>query len=104
MAPARHLLPMSYDAPGKSRTAGRLRAWGIALWTGLCLLVYALIEYGGNLLINNADVLPLSPEGVEWTFHVLNVLQGAGLVLLAVLWVIGIAVIYAIGGLARRFG
>lgn len=95
---------MAYDARGRSRTAIRLRTWGIALWTGLCLLAYALIEYGGNLLINNADVLPLSPEGVEWAFRVLNILQGAGLVLLAVLWVVGIVVIYAVSGLARRFG
>ena len=75
----------------------------IALWSGLAWIAHSLVSVGGNLVANNADIIPaVDPLLVEWASWLATVGTGVGEWLVIALWAIVSLVIFALGFIATR--
>lgn len=75
----------------------------IAIWSGLSWIAHGLVGLGGNLLANNADIIPAAdPLLVEWASWLAIAGTGVGEWLVVALWAIVSLVIFALGFIAAR--
>lgn len=74
----------------------------LVIWTILAFGAYFAINLVGDLLIRNADVVPVPPEGLELISWLLLAAQKIGFGVVVAVWLIGAAIIVAVGLLARR--
>lgn len=75
----------------------------IAIWSGLCWIAHGLVSVGGNLVANNADIIPaVDPLLVEWASWLASVGTGVGEWLVIAIWAIVSLVIFALGFVATR--
>ena len=76
----------------------------IAIWSGLCWIAHGLVSVGGNLVANNADIIPaVDPLIVEWASWLASVGTGVGEWLVIAIWAIVSLVIFALGFVVTRF-
>ena len=74
----------------------------LLLWTALAFGAYAAVNLVGDLIIRNADILPVPPEGLELISWLLLAAQKISFGAVVVVWLVGAVAIVAIGLLARR--
>lgn len=75
----------------------------IAVWSGLSWIAHGLIGVGGNLVANNADIIPAAdPLLVEWASWLAIAGTGVGEWLVIALWAIVSLVLLALGFIAAR--
>ncbi|MGE0667945.1 MAG: hypothetical protein AB7O49_15420 [Sphingomonadales bacterium] len=73
----------------------------LAPWTGGAWLTWALVDFSGNWLSGNADMLAAEPEVVESLSWLARVASGLGETVIIVIWAIGTAIV---AGLAWALG
>ena len=74
----------------------------LVIWTILAFGAYFAINVLGDLLIRNADIVPMPPEALEFVSWLLLAAQKIGFGLTVTVWLVGAGVIIAVGLLARR--
>lgn len=73
----------------------------IVVWSIVCVAAYGAVNLLGDGIVGlvGASAFGMIGDMVAW---VIGTAQGLGLALIAILWFGGVAVIYALGRLARR--
>ena len=74
----------------------------IALWSGLAWIAHGLVGVGGNLVANNADVIPADPLLIEWASWLAASGTGIGEWLIVALWAVVSAILIALGFVATQ--
>ena len=70
----------------------------IAIWSGVSWIAHGLVSVGGDLIANNADIIPAAdPLLVEWASWLAHAGTGVGEWLVIVLWAIVSLVIFGAG-------
>jgi hypothetical protein len=74
----------------------------IGIWSAFAWIAHSLIGVGGGLIANNADLVPSSPEVVEWTSWLATVGTSVGEWAVIGIWAVVSLLIYVIGFAVTR--
>ncbi|MFO1122753.1 MAG: hypothetical protein U1F47_10590 [Hyphomicrobiales bacterium] len=74
----------------------------IALWSGAAWLLHAAIGLGGSLAATHADLIPATPELVEWASWLALFGTGVGEWLVIAIWAVVSATLLTLGFVATR--
>lgn len=74
----------------------------IAIWSAFAWIAHSLIGVGGGLIANNADLVPSSPEVVEWTSWLVTVGTSVGEWAVIGIWAVVSLLMYIVGFVAAR--
>lgn len=78
-------------------TAGVIGLWSLVAW-----ITHGLVSVAGNLVANNADLLPADPLLVEWASWLASAGTGVGEWLVVAVWALVSLVLLALGFIATR--
>jgi hypothetical protein len=80
-----------------------IAAWiGVAIWSLFAFAGHALLGVAGDLFVANADIAPLSPEGVVSLSALIDGLAAFGQGAVFFVWAIGSLVILSVPYFASR--
>ena len=74
----------------------------IGLWSLLAWITHGLVSVAGNLVANNADLLPADPLLIEWASWLASAGTGVGEWLVVAVWALVSLVLLALGFIATR--
>lgn len=74
----------------------------LAIWTMICLVVYGILALGGDAIVAHTHFLPMDANGMTFISRLAAALRGLGFALAAVVWLVGAALVMAVGWAAQR--
>jgi hypothetical protein len=74
----------------------------LGLWSFLAWVTHGLIGVAGNLVANNADIIPADPLLVEWASWLAGAGTGVGEWLVVALWAFVSLILLAMGFVATK--
>ena len=74
----------------------------VGLWSLLAWMAHGLVGVAGNLVANNADLIPVDPLLVEWASWFASAGTGVGEWLVVAVWAVVTLVLLAMGFVGTR--
>ena len=74
----------------------------IGLWSLLAWITHGLVSVAGNLVANNADLLPADPLLIEWASWLASAGTGVGEWLVIAVWAVVSLVLLALGFIGTK--
>ena len=74
----------------------------VGLWSLLAWITHGLVSVAGNLVANNADLIPADPLLIEWASWLASAGTGVGEWLVVAVWALVSMVLLAVGFVATR--
>jgi hypothetical protein len=85
------------------RTLVWMLAWAsVALWSLVAWMGHGLVGFAGDVVADNADVAPVTPEGVELLSGLVDWIAWAGQGAVVAVWAIGALAILAAAAVVVR--
>ena len=74
----------------------------VGLWSLLAWITHGLVSVAGNLVANNADLLPADPLLIEWASWLASAGTGVGEWLVVAVWAFVSLILLAMGLVATK--
>lgn len=77
-------------------------AFCVALWSGLAWAAYQVVDWGGQIVSNNVDIVTPHPESVEWLSWFARFGSNVGESLVVGVWAVGVVIAIGLGFVGSR--
>jgi hypothetical protein len=74
----------------------------LGLWSLLAWITHGLVSVAGNLVANNADIIPADPLLIEWASWLASAGTGVGEWLVVAVWAFVSLILLAVGFVATK--
>ena len=74
----------------------------LGLWSLVAWITHGLVSVAGNLVANNADIIPADPLLIEWASWLASAGTGVGEWLVVAVWAFVSLILLAVGFVATR--